>query len=563
MDEKKQLKQLCTRAFVRNRDEQIGIRENPNAWIWDFRRLIMNGEFSDLLGKVFWQKFSSDYPFQIGGLEVAAVPIVTSLVKDGYAAGRIDCNGFFVRKSRKKIDLLHVIEGTVVPERDIILVDDLINTGSSFWRQIVILEELGYPVKAVWSILRFRDDAYYRRFHDRGIAVHSIFSLDDFTTIIGPEIKNLVEKETTPPKTIFTPEWTFKSKNPSLNYVRPKSQPIIDDEKIYFGADNRIFWALNQDDGSVAWQFIVGPTQRKKAIFSNPALYERLVIFGAYDGTVYALDKESGEKVWEFLDADWVGSSPAIDQKRGVVFIGLEFGLLKKQGGIVALAAQTGKKLWCDYTHTGFTHASPLYIPEHNQVAIGSNDGKMRLYNAKNGKIIWSFTTFGGADYNATRDRGFGAGDIKESAVYDVERDYLIFGSVDGFLYILNRKTGHLIYHHKCHFGMYSTPCIHKNRVYFTSVDKYIRCLDLNTLKLVWEKNLDNTRIFSSPVIIDNQLFVGTNAGCVHQLDPKSGERQGYLQTSERITNSLVYNTAKDLYFLPTYANELIALKKV
>ncbi len=346
-------------------------------------------------------------------------------------------------------------------------------------------------------------------------------------------------------------------------YVVSKSQPIINERKIYFGADNRTFWALNQSDGEVAWKFKVGSRTKFKSIFSNPVLYKNTVIFGSYDGNIYALDRDTGNKVWTFAEADWVGFSPSLAAELDLVFIGLEFGLLRKRGGIVALNAQTGRKVWGDYTHPALTHYSPLYITERRQVVIGSNDGKARLYEAKTGKKLWEFTTFGGADYDINSGHGFSQGDIKESFAYDAERDYIVFGCADGFLYILNRKNGHLVYHHKCEFGVYTTPVIHNNQVYFSSTDKKLRCIDLRNLSLVFEVSVDGTRIFSSPVVIKGCLYIGTNAGRLHEINPKTGESLGHYQTRERITNSLVYNPKTNRYFLPTYANEIISLEPV
>ncbi|MEZ4195487.1 MAG: PQQ-binding-like beta-propeller repeat protein, partial [Candidatus Paceibacterota bacterium] len=288
-----------------------------------------------------------------------------------------------------------------------------------------------------------------------------------------------------------------------------------------------------------------------------------LVIFGSYDGNVYALNKNTGKKEWISFEADWVGSSPAVAADLGLVFIGLEFGLFKRRGGIVALNARTGETVWTDYTHFAFTHASPKYIGRHEQVVIGSNDGIVRLYDAKTGKLIWKFTTFGGAEYDTSVDAGFGTGEIKESMVYDEERDYIIFGATDGFLYILNRENGNLVHHFKCQFGIWATPFLYKDKVYFTSLDKRIRCLNLDTFEIVFDKNVDGTRIFSSPTVIDGKLYVGTNAGRLHEFDSESGEELGYFQALERITNAVVKNNKTGLFFLPTYANEIICLERV
>jgi outer membrane protein assembly factor BamB len=78
----------------------------------------------------------------------------------------------------------------------------------------------------------------------------------------------------------------------------------------------------------------------------------------------------------------------------------------------------------------------------------------------------------------------------------------------------------------------------------------------------VFEKDLDNTRIFSSPTIIDGRLYVGTNAGRLHELDRETGKSLGYFQALERVTNTVVKNEKTDCYFLPTYANEIICLER-
>lgn len=559
----KKLKEIIEkRVFVLNKDEQISFLTQPDAWIFDFRRILMNGKVANLVSDIFYEQFHKKYPFQLGALEIAGVPLVTSLMTKFYYKGTEDINAFFIRKSRKKTGLLRMIEGTLEEEKRIILVDDILNSGDSFWRQIEVLEKLGYKVDTVWSILRFRDLDYYTRFHQRGIKIESLFTLDDFTDTLGEKVALIKPAPAEPTPMPFTPVWQFSSKNPSYGHVVSKSQPILDDSKVYVGSDDRTFWAINQTDGSVSWHYKVGLPTLKKSISSSPALFKNLVIFGAYDGNIYALDKETGKNVWTSLHADWVRSSPAVSADLGIVFVGLGFGLFCKRGGIIALDAHTGKTIWLDASHPAYTHASPLYIEKTQQVAIGSNDGKMRLYDAKKGKLAWEFITDGGIAYDPHQNSKSVSADIREGVVFSSKHDYLIFGSVDTNLYILKRKTGELVHKHSCDFGLYSTPHIYKDKVYFTSLDKTLRCIDLNTLELVFKVNVDNTRLFGSPVVIEDKLYVGTNAGRLHELDPYTGKQLGYFQALERITNTVVFNATTKKYFLPTYANELICLER-
>lgn len=570
MDEVEKSKEALKEAikkqvFITGAQERIAMSDDPSKWTFDFRRILMNGEIADHIANIFYHQFADEYPFQIGTLEIGGVPLATTLMNKLYERGHKDSSAFFVRKSRKKTGLYRMIEGQVDPSKKIILVDDVMNSGNSFWKQIEILEDLGHRPDTVWSLLRYRDEDFYQRFHLRGIKVRSVFTLDDFTDSLGDTVKNLTTKKKSPPVMPFKTLWKFQSENPSLGHVCGRSGPALDDEKIYFGADNQVFWAINQLDGSVAWKFNTGPIARGKAIFSNPALYKNSVIFGSYDGNIYCLDKQTGKPKWVSFEADWVGSSPAVAKDLGLVFIGLEYGLFNKMGGVVALDIETGQPAWIDRTHRAMTHCTPLYIEDYKQVVIGSNDGVVRLHNAKTGEIIWRFTTFGAADYDPfvwAGKKGFSAGDIKEGFVYSSKFDYVMFGSVDGFFYILDRKTGHLVHHLKCDFGVFSVPFIYKARVYFTSVDKSVRCVDLKTKELLFKVSPDQTRIFSSPTVINDRLYVGTNAGRLHELNPDTGESLGYFQATERVTNNVVYNPKSDTYFLPTYADEIICLKR-
>ena len=260
-------------------------------------------------------------------------------------------------------------------------------------------------VSYVFSLIRFRDIEHYDFLTKTGLKIDNLFLLKDFNL-------SLREKSEKQKETQFKILWRFQSPEPNYFHVLPKSAPVLDEKKIYFGSDNRIFWALNQKDGSVAWNFKVSPGVVGKSIFSSPCIWKNVVYFGSYDGNVYALDTESGKLKWKFMDADWVGSSPAIAEDLGILFIGLEFGLFKKRGGIVALDLKSGKKKW-EFKMEDLVHCSPAYNQEKQVVAIGDNGSCAYLFNAKNGKLKWKYET---------------GGEIKASLTFDNKRNLVIFG---------------------------------------------------------------------------------------------------------------------------------------
>lgn len=529
------------KVFITNKEAVIMPASGGVAkWLFDFRRVLLNGDALDSIADLFLDKLSDFPPYQIGGLEVAAIPLVAATVLKGKARQQ-SLNGFFVRKSRKKTDLMQQIEG-VLTDEPVVLVDDLLNHGYSFMRQIELLESLGKKVIAVCTILRFRELSYYQYFHDRNIKIISIFTLDDFANSL--KVAMLVNKEERPTPLPFRVLWQTQIAKANYFYVVPKSAPVIDEKKVYFGSDNGNFWALDQVGGKEAWHFkIFGFGSQGKTIFSSPTLYKNLIYFGAYDGNFYALDKETGKKKWMFMEADWIGSSPCVAKELDLVFVGLEFGFWKKHGGIVALNTETGKKQWL-YYFTGLTHGSPAYYQPKKIVVIGSNDGGVYAFKAQDGELLWQFQT--GAE-------------VKASFVFDEKHEYVCFGSHDGKFYILNIDNGLPVHVFDTEIAIYSTPLIYKNKVFFASLNKIFYCLDLDTFEVLWQLQT-NGRIFASPIIIEGRLYVGSNDARLYEVDPDTGKKTGIFQATERIVNKITYNPITKRFFVPTFANELYCL---
>ncbi|MBI2048197.1 MAG: PQQ-binding-like beta-propeller repeat protein [Parcubacteria group bacterium] len=537
MEEK--LKKIIQEKVFMPKDKQMIVSRRGMAlnWIFDFRKIVLVSEYIDLIAEIFWEKHKHTYPFQVCGLEVAAIPLVTAIVMKGVQK-KMPVNGFFIRKSRKKHGLMEMIEGKINNEK-IIIVDDLVNSGKSIMRQIAVLEGSGGIVSEVFTLLRFRESEYYNFLKKQKIQLRSLFTPPDFGIDF---VKHEQEKFL---GNVFKIKWYFKSENPNYFYVVPKSAPTLDNDKLYFGSDDGYLWALNQKDGSVAWKYRVGLGVKGKNIFSSPAIHDDIIYFGAYDGNVYALDTSTGKRRWVFMEADWVGSSPALAPDLGLLFIGLEFGLWGKKGGIAALDLKTGEKKW-EHITSEYTHCSPAYSNQKGLVAIGSNDSALYLHDAKTGKPLWKFQT---------------EGEIKGSLVFDEKQNTVIFGNFEGKLYIVDVETGKEIFSYQAEFGIYSTPVIYKNNVIFSALDKCVYSVNLDTKTLNW-KFMTSGRIFASPEIIEDKIYIGSNDGRLYEIDPETGELTGFFQATERITNRVVYNEDTRYFFLLTFANEIYCLEK-
>ncbi|MBI5469965.1 PQQ-binding-like beta-propeller repeat protein [Candidatus Kaiserbacteria bacterium] len=534
---------LAEHAFITKDERRI---VNPDGsdfdWFFDIKGVAFTPGTLDRISTLFWDHLKGIAPFQIGGLETVAIALASGIAMKAQE-NKVALNSFYIRKSRKVDGMQRNIEGALNDEK-VILVDDALNSGKSIVRQVKALKAEDKKVVEVCVVLAFRDPSFYEYFANEGIKIWSIFTIEDFPRTGG--LLKHAEREPQPPHPPFKIEWKFESKDPEYFHVNPKSAPVCDDERVYFGADNGHMWALNQSDGSVAWTHQVLFGAGKKRIFSSPAIFEGMLYFGAYDGNFYALDAKTGVQKWINLEADWIGSSPCVAENLGLVYVGLEFGLWKKQGGIAAFDARTGEKKWWHQGET-FTHSTPAYSKKFGLVVVGSEAGTIFAYNAKNGTPLWQYAS-GGA--------------VKAGFAIDEKSGFIAFGSWDNYVHVIDARTGELRHKVETYKPLYSSPIIWNGKIYMGLLDKRIVCIDPDTGKLVWEF-WTHSRVFATPTIINDRLYCGSNDGRLYEIDPQTGKEISFFQVTERIVNKIAHNPTNERFFLPTYANELYCLTRL
>ncbi|MFZ1627062.1 MAG: PQQ-binding-like beta-propeller repeat protein [Candidatus Moraniibacteriota bacterium] len=521
----------------------------PVSWIFDFKSQSLRKDFIREYAAYFWRSFDNQFPgtIQIGGMETGAIPLVTGVSVLAPENRRV--NVFYIRKSRKKSDLANLLEGELTDD-PIVLVDDILNQGRTMRKQIAIIKELGKQVSAIFVCIRYRDLSHYQDLIDHGIAIVSIFELNDFQDVFP--VRNIVD--TVPdPKELNRYQIEYRVKltdKPNLYLVVPKSAPLLADEYLYMGADDGNFFCIRVADGQKIWSYRVVFGAKGKYIHSSPAVYRDRLIFGAYDGNLYCLNRFTGKLQWVFSDADWIGSSPCVNETDGVVYVGLEFGLPGKHGGVVAIDIETGGAKWKNYTFPGLTHASPVYNAKSDLVVCGSNDTECYALRSGTGEIVWQFKTLG---------------EVKYGAVFDDARDLVIFGGMDGSVYVLRTRDGMLCRRFEARFGFYSTPALRDGKIIIGSLDKKVYCFDLETGGTAWEFETAG-RIFSSPALDGGSVFIGSNDGRLYELEVSSGKALAVVQLSERIVNRIQISHQPDgkrSLFIPTHACELYKVKEI
>jgi len=347
----------------------------------------------------------------------------------------------------------------------------------------------------------------------------------------------------------FQNKWRFASPDPNFFHRVPKSFPINDGKRVYFGSDCGILWCLDARNGTPVWTFTVNSPGHKN-LWSSPAIHEGRIYFGSYDGNVYCLDAETGAEHWRFIGADWVGSSPALAPELGLLFIGLEFAVEGKRGSIAALRLENGEKVW-EHMTKRYTHASPAYWPERQFVACGSNDNEMFLFDAPTGTLRWRFET------SAAGVKG----SVRHAPAFDTKRGHLVTGCANGRIYVVDVETGNEVWSVQTGNTIYTVPLVLDDKAYVGSTDKYMYMLDLER-RTVKAKIFAGSKVFGPPRLLDGRIYFGACNGIVYEIDPLTDEITGTHQLPDAVTNALAYNSETgDLYAL-TYVNELFAFAR-
>jgi outer membrane protein assembly factor BamB/orotate phosphoribosyltransferase len=529
------------RAVLRAENQRLtSPTGTTNNWLIDTRKLFMDPKLLDAAAELFWQECGGRMPFQVGGMEAAAIPLVSAILLKSLSRG-MPVTGFIVRKERKTYGAGNLIEGTLT-DAPIVMIDDVLNSGASLEKARVVLAQENRDVAFAYVLIDYGspESRIWRQRH--AIPVLSSFTLSEFGLSI--------EEQGRRPVAVFRNKWRFASPDPNFFHRVPKSFPATDGKRVYFGSDSGVFWCLDARDGSVLWSFKVNAPGHKN-IWSSPALHAGKVYFGSYDGNVYCLDAETGAEVWRFIGADWVGSSPALAPELGLLFIGLEFAVEGKRGSIAALQLDNGDKVW-EHMTKRFTHASSAYWPERRVVACGSNDNEMFLFDAISGTVRWRF---------ATRGEGSGKGSIRHAPAFDTKRGHLITGCADGWIYIVDVETGQEVWSLKTDNTIYTVPLVVGDRAYIGSTDKYLYVLDLERRGLK-KKIFAASKVFGPARLLEGRIYFGACNGIVYEIDPATDEITGMHQLPDAITNALTYNPETREFYALTYVNELFAFTR-
>jgi len=303
-------------------------------------------------------------------------------------------------------------------------------------------------------------------------------------------------------------KWTFKAQSGIY------SSPLIDNNTVFFGSNDSVFYALNKETGKQTWSY-----KAKGAIKSKAAIFNSLVVFNDSKGYITALNKSDGKLVWCYetngeqqLDMwDYYLSSPVV--KEGIVYIG------SGDHHIYAINANTGQLVW-KYKTGGIVHATP--VVHSDRVLVGSFDGYFYALSKDTGDELWKFKTVG--------DAYFPIGEVQKAAA--IHGNKVIFGSRDYNIYALDIEKGTGYWNMKERGSwIIATPFVQDDCLYFGTSDTHrFYCMHAGDSQIKWTLPL-NMRVYATALAYQDRIYFACFNGKLYGVNKNTGEIEYEFQT--------------------------------
>ncbi len=118
-----------------------------------------------------------------------------------------------------------------------------------------------------------------------------------------------------------------------------------------------------------------------------------------------------------------------------------------------------------------------------------------------------------------------------------IESDKLYFGSYDKNLYCISKYDGSLLWKFTTGGPVSSSPFLYDSKIFFGSDDTFIYCISAKDGSLVWKVKTGG-RVISSPAILDGVVYCGSNDRKLYAIDAESGSNIWSFETGNVIISS-------------------------
>jgi orotate phosphoribosyltransferase len=155
----------------------------------DCRAMMAQPSARALVAELAWQRLNQLPIDCIGGLEIGAISIATTISDYAYrAAPRREWRTFVVRKQAKDHGLGKLIEGAVKAGERALIVDDVLTSGGSLLKAVTAARGAGLVVHDALVIVDRKEQDGRARMEQEGVTVTSLITIDDLIAYRGTAV---------------------------------------------------------------------------------------------------------------------------------------------------------------------------------------------------------------------------------------------------------------------------------------------------------------------------------------------------------------------------------------
>lgn len=302
-------------------------------------------------------------------------------------------------------------------------------------------------------------------------------------------------------------------------------QPVLAYNKLFAADREGYVLALNPENGDEIWEIDISRPSKEKSFWNLYGLFAGSIsakisggltsaydsiFFGTEDGIVYALNQEDGSIKWQTKVPSEVIAKPAADS--GIVIVNTVSGTL------VGLDAITGEIKWQNESDVPPLTLRGVSAPTASAggAIVGLSNGRLRVSILESGLTAWE----------AVIAKPTGATDLDR--IVDIDSTPLVFGgaiyvvSYGGSLAAVELRSGNVIWNRE--YASYRNVTISGNRLFVTDNNSNLYAIDRRNGVELWSNSQLRKRNLSEATPVGSYVAVGDKFGYLHFFTQESGE---------------------------------------
>ncbi len=293
-------------------------------------------------------------------------------------------------------------------------------------------------------------------------------------------IKEKKTKETVKAVPEEKDQWCFNTGGPL------RSQPVLNNNILYFGSDDKAVYSIDSRTGRSIWKFQTGGRISSPSIIKDDFIYT-----ASADGFLYKLNSRSGELMWNKEVGTLVESRIFINHS--------EIYIANNRGEIMSLDLN-GRELWKKDLNVKIYSAINV---DERSIYFGTGKGMVYSLSRRDGNIMWNYNT----------------GNPFISAKPLVLENQVILGDSSGLLYSFDKEKGSMNWQFETSYQIIADPIYFNNKIYLASDKLY--CLGQDG-KVVW-KYRTLSFIDINFTICDDLITTVDNKNNIYSIHTKTG----------------------------------------